>query len=227
MSAPIIDLSARVSDVSFSPPVALAQKQVLNVGAGPIAVRGLHPGFDRSRWREIRLDIDWRAKPDLVGSVVAMQDLVEDASIDAVWCSHSLEHLAAHDVVTALRECRRILKPDGFALVTSPDLSAIAKLICDQGVDEMAYMSPAGPITPLDMLFGHGPSIKDGSVFMAHKTGFTVESLGRRAAEAGFAEARVASGSAFDLWALLMMPESDASAILAPFHMTNVGLMFG
>src|SRR5665213_540831 len=40
------------------------------------------------------------------------------------------------------------------------------------------YTSPAGPITPLDMLFGHSDSIASGHLYMAHKTGFTCASLG-------------------------------------------------
>ena len=85
-----------------------------------------------------------------------------------------------------LTEFKRVLKPDGFALVTSPDLEAVASLILDRGLDQVAYTSPAGPITPLDMLFGHSASIAGGYPAMAHKTGFTGASLGRRFVDAGF-----------------------------------------
>ena len=70
------------------------------------------------------------------------------------------------------------LKPDGFALITSPDLEAVASLILDHGLDHVAYTSPAGPITPLDMLFGHSASIARGSLSMAHKPDLPVHRWG-------------------------------------------------
>lgn len=202
-------------------------KRVLNVGSGPANAGRLHRGFESESWREIRLDIDPLVGPDLVGSITAMHDLVENASVDAIWCSHSLEHLYGHEVLPALQEFRRILKPDGFAMVTSPDLTAILDFALQTGLETVAYQSLAGPITAHDMLFGHGASIENGSVYMAHKTGFTIERLGRLATEAGFPEARIVSGGAFDLWALLMMPEADDGAVLADFEGTNIGQLFG
>ena len=69
-------------------------KRVLNVGSGPSSARQLHPVFSRDSWTEIRLDIDPLVKPDLVGSVTDMVQLVSSATLDAVWSSHSLEHFA-------------------------------------------------------------------------------------------------------------------------------------
>lgn len=202
------------------------KKVVLNIGSGPISADRLHLAFRSALWREIRLDIDPGAKPDVIGSITTMGSLVPHSSVDAIWCSHSLEHLYGHEVVPALAECRRILKPDGFALITSPDVMAIMRVILEEGLDSVAYVSPAGPITPLDMVFGHGDSIKRGNTFMAHKTGFTVDRLGKLATEAGFPEARVISGDAFDIWAILMMPEANARTVLPLFEGTNVGQMF-
>jgi predicted SAM-dependent methyltransferase len=205
----------------FSNP--LPRRRVLNVGAGSANAGKLHEGFNNEKWQETRLDIDPRTNPHLVGSVTAMTNIVPDSSFDAIWCSHVLEHLNAHDVITALRECHRVLRPDGFAVVTSPDLMAVARQVLAKGLDDVAYQSRSGPITALDMLFGHGASISAGHTFMAHKTGFTVERLGRLATEAGFSEARVAAGKAFDLWAVLTMPRTNSSEILASFGQTNVG----
>ena len=104
-------------------------KRVLNAGSGPHSSRKLHPAFVRDAWQEIRIDIDPRAKPDMVVSITDMKSSFEPESFDAIWSSHTLEHLYAHEVPIALAEFKRVLKPDGFALVTSPDLETVASLI--------------------------------------------------------------------------------------------------
>ena len=203
-------------------------RRVLNVGSGPARAGRLQEGFDPRFWTEVRLDVDPATRPDLIGSVLALSAVVPEASYDAIWCSHVLEHLYGHEVVPALEQFRRVLKPDGFAVVTSPDIMAVAQRIVARGVDDVAYVSPGGPIAPLDMLYGHGASIEAGNRFMAHRTGFTADRLGSLAARAGFAEARVACGTAFDVWAILMMPEADAATIHGVFANTKIGrLLFG
>jgi len=49
-------------------------------------------------------------------------------SFDAVYGSHVLEHLEPTGAARLLRECWRILKPDGIARIAVPDLEAIARL---------------------------------------------------------------------------------------------------
>ena len=187
-------------------------KRVLNAGSGPPANRHLHPIFLNGDWHEVRLDIDPQASPHLTGSVVDMTAIVPTQSFDAIWSSHSLEHLYGHEVPKALAEFTRVLKPDGFALVTSPDLEAVAALILERGLDHTAYVSQAGPITPHDMLFGHGASIARGHNFMAHNTGFTCASLGQLLADAGFPIVLV-KREQLDLWALALMQDADKEAI--------------
>ena len=189
------------------------RRRVLNTGSGPIENKRLHVGFNRANFEEVRLDIDAWVKPDLVGSIEDMRDIIPDASFDAVWSSHSLEHLYAHQVLPALREFWRILKPDGFAMITCPDLEAVAELLLAKGLDTPAYKSPAGPIAVIDMIFGHRASVAAGNKFMAHHTGFTAESLGALALAAGFAEAHIGRGPVFDLWAILTMPETSPDTL--------------
>ena len=105
-------------------------------------------------------------------------------------------------------------------------MDAIAKLLVSEDIESVAYLSPAGPIRLLDMIFGHGPSIEAGRVHMAHKTGFTADRLGRIATRAGFAEARVLEGENYDLWAALMMPKAELSVLAAFFEGTNVAALF-
>jgi SAM-dependent methyltransferase len=177
-----------------------------------VSGRQLHPAFRTDCWQEVRFDIDPHVKPDIVGSITDMSELIPSQSFDGVWSSHSLEHLYAHEVLAALSEFRRILKADGFALITAPDIESIASMILEHGLDYVAYTSPMGPITLHDMLFGHTASIERGSVFMAHNTGFTCGSLGQHLLDAGFPVV-LAKREGFALWALALMEEADKSAI--------------
>jgi SAM-dependent methyltransferase len=189
------------------------RRRVLHVGCGPRGETKLHPAFRGAGWSEIRLDIDQRVEPDVVGSMVDMRAAVADGGMDAIWSSHNIEHLHAHEAKQALAEFRRVLRPDGFVLITCPDVVAIARLIVDGRFDQPAYASPAGPISPSDMLWGHRASLAAGNVFMAHRMGFSRESLGYALADAGFAEAWCCCGDGYDLWAVGFMRDADRVAI--------------
>lgn len=180
------------------------EQLVLNVGCGYPPRTRLHPVFQTDEWRELRLDIDPAVKPDICCSMTEMTP-VATAAVDAVWSSHNLEHLHRHEVPLALREFCRVLRPGGMLLLTLPDLQRVAELVAADTLEETAYMSPSGPITPLDMIFGHTASLAQGRVFMAHKTGFTATSLQRLLAEAGFV-AIALRRSPFDLWARAHKP---------------------
>lgn len=51
-----------------------------------------------------------------------------DASFDAVYHSHLLEHLPRDRALPFLRECRRVLRPGGILRLAIPNLEAIARL---------------------------------------------------------------------------------------------------
>jgi hypothetical protein len=175
-------------------------RTVLHVGCGPRMVGVLHPLFRAPGWTEVRLDIDPSVAPDIVASIVDMEG-VQSSSVDAVWSSHNLEHLYPHEVLPALTEFFRVLNSDGFALITVPDLECVAELVAAGRLLDPAYNSPAGPITPLDMLFGHRASLARGNLFMAHHTGFSAKSLSLALLQAGFKGVKVERCD-FALWAI-------------------------
>lgn len=178
-------------------------RTVLHVGAGhPDNRAPLPAGFQSPDWKELRLDIDPANKPDIVGSMLDMSP-VADASVDAVYSSHNIEHVYAHEVPVVLKEFLRVLKPDGFLVVTCPDLQTVAQLIAEDKLTDAAYQSPAGPITPLDILYGYRPALAQGNHFMAHKCGFTLKVLLATLQGNGFAAAAgKRRPQAFDLWAV-------------------------
>jgi SAM-dependent methyltransferase len=180
----------------------------LNVGCGPASPLKLHAAFRTPEWIETRFDIEPSVRPDILGSIVDMAE-IGSGTYDALWSSHNIEHIHTFEVPIALREFRRVLKDNGFTLITCPDIEPVAQLIVDGLLEEAAYVSPAGPITPLDMLFGHSASVARGHVSMAHNTGFTVDRLGKALVAAGFQEVRVVKGRGYDLWALAAVTTLD------------------
>lgn len=185
---------------------------VLHVGCG-VYTREKLPSVFRAGWREIRLDIDPEVRPDLVASITDMH-VIPDGMIDAVYSSHNIEHLYPHEVPLALREVRRVLKSTGFALITLPDLQEVARYVAEGKLEDPLYMSPMGPIAPLDILYGHRPSLAGGNAFMAHRTGFIGETLGAALINAGFAAALVQRNqSAFCLTAVAFRSRPDGEQV--------------
>ena len=172
--------------------------RLLHVGCGHAKPERLPPVF--RGWDEIRLDVDASVEPDLVTSMTDIGGIA-DASVDAIWSSHNLEHLESHEVPLALREWRRVLRPAGIAFMTLPDLAQVAKLVAEDAINKPIYESPAGPIAPLDIMFGHRRSVEAGNRYMAHRTGFTTDHLGEALMDAKFVEADVWT-THLTLWAV-------------------------
>jgi SAM-dependent methyltransferase len=175
-------------------------KTVLHVGCGVHTPDKLHETFRGPDWKEIRLDINPRVQPDIIASITAMEG-VADASCDALYSSHNLEHLHPHEVPQALSEFRRVLKPCGFALITLPDLQQVAECIAAGQEESPVLMTNKGPITPLDILYGFRPFLAAGNLFMAHNFAFTSTTLEKALRDAGFAHVAVERDGAFNLWA--------------------------
>jgi predicted O-linked N-acetylglucosamine transferase (SPINDLY family) len=190
------------------PGAPVTRKTVLHVGCGQADIRSL-PAYFRKRWKEIRLDIDPDAQPDILGSALDMS-AVPTGSADAVYSSHMLEHLYAHELPVALAEMKRVLKADGFLVVTVPDLQTVARMIAEDQLLNTAYESPAGPIAPFDMVYGHRGYMSSGKLYMAHRGGFTLSTLIDALKGAGFAAVTGKRREpAFDLW-VLSLPEPMA-----------------
>jgi len=195
----------------------VADYKVLHVGCGPYIETKLHEVFRVPGWSEVRLDIDPKVNPDIVCSITDMA-VIPSASHDAVWSSHNVEHLYWHEVGMAFGEFARVLKPTGFVFITMPDLQAVARFAADDKLTDPLYHSPKGPITPLDIIYGHRGSIAEGNQFMAHRTGFSARSLAQALRQSGFSHVEIMRGKIYDLWALayLRQPPQGALRFTAP-----------
>ena len=193
-------------------------KTFLHVGCGPKYKNQTTREFDSPEWVEMRLDIDATVKPDVVGTMTDMS-AVPTGSVQAVFSSHNIEHLYPHEVPLALSEFLRVLSDDGFVVITCPDLQSVCQLVADDKLTEPAYVSPAGPISPLDILYGHRPPMARGNLFMSHRCGFTRKVMSATLQASGFKSvAALARPNHYDLWAVAtkaLMEESDLRALAA------------
>ena len=127
-------------------------------GADPVGVEVAEAALERARRNVPGADLRL-LEPD--GSVP-----LEHGSVDLVWCSEALEHVA--DVGQALLEARRVLRPGGRLLVTVPFHGrAKAVAIALARFDE--HFDPQGQ----------------------HLRFFTCRSLARALADAGFDDLRI------------------------------------
>jgi predicted SAM-dependent methyltransferase len=207
-------------DESGALSAAGSERMLLHVACGHATINTLPvSGFRDLGWQEVRLDADPSVQPDVVGSMVDMS-AVPDGFADAIYSSHGIEHLYWHDVPRALAEFYRVLKDDGFAVITCPDLQAAAQMIAEDRLFETAYPSPAGPITPFDILYSYRPFVAANPEWMSHHCGFTLTTLNAVLREAGFPLVygfRRAGG--FDLWVLASKsPRSEAEMAAMAEH---------
>lgn len=161
-------------------------KTILHVGCGPQNKSHLR-GFNTAEWNELRFDIDQSVTPDITGTLTDMS-AVATGSVDALYSSHNIEHLAPHEVPIAVREFHRVLADDGFAIILCPDLQRVAEAVLADRMFEPLYVSSAGPVSAMDMIYGHIAFTADGNEYQTHKCGFTASTLSGVFLQYGFAK---------------------------------------
>lgn len=162
--------------------------RILHVGCGYSDV--LPSWFDD--WEQVRLDIDANVKPDVVASMLNMGEI---GKFNALYNSHTLEHIYPHEVEIALSEYKRVLCDDGFVMTYVPDLEGIS------ATDEVLFTSAVGDICGSDLIYGYRKYVR-GNPYMAHHTGFVSETLKKAFIDAGFEAVNVERASDHNLFAI-------------------------
>ena len=106
-------------------------------------------------------------------------------SFDGIYSSHTLEHFEFYDVYNILSEFNRVLKKGGLAVLYVPDMEQVFE-IAKSDLEEMLYISEAGIVSPIDIIWGMREAIKQGKEHMTHKTGFTQKSIEKKLSVMGF-----------------------------------------
>ncbi len=168
--------------------LAIARDKVIDV---------LHVGCGSSHipdWlgeaRETRMDVNPDCKPDIVGDMTALGEI---GSYELVYCSHALEHLCPRDVMKALGEFHRVLRPNGATMIFVPDLEDI------KPTWDPVYMSELGPICGHDMYYGHTAQ-SEINPHMRHLSGFVQHTLESALRNSGFREVVVRRMPGYNLF---------------------------
>jgi hypothetical protein len=168
---------------------------LLHAACGPATLTDI-PIANFKDWDEVRLDIDDRYDPDIVGNIcdwTGWRDRAgggfpfgerEKDGFDAVYCSHALEHLHLFDISKALTSFRTVITRTGFVCVFVPNFQAACRWIAE-GKTERMYDAPCGPIYAHDVVFGHS-GMTYGNPHMQHRSGLTPELLRGLLLGAGF-----------------------------------------
>ncbi len=174
-------------------------KSIFHVGSGPASKGPRTLGFTGDERQEIRLDIGPSVNPDINASITDLTEIAP-SSVDAVLSLHNIEHLFPHE-------------------------APVAAYIKGNSLDSVAYMSGMGPITPLDFLYGHNALIRNGNVYMAHRTAFTKDTLQKALMNSGFRTAlTLAKPAQFEIWAIASKGEQKRETMLelAAGHIPSV-----
>jgi len=86
----------------------------------------------------LNTDVNPDPSPDLGGIVFldAKKPFpIEDGTFDYVFLEHVIEHVQFNEGLSLLRECHRILKPDGRIRIATPDLETLIQLHTTQKTD--------------------------------------------------------------------------------------------
>ena len=200
---------------SFNTMTNTAPKILLNVGAGhPKSGARIPDAFQSAEWKEVRLDIDPANEPDVIGTMLDMS-AVANESADALYSSHTIEHLYPNEIPQAMKEFLRVLKPQGYAVITCPDLQAAAEMIAQDKLMDTAYTTGSGMVvTPFDIVYSHREYTGRDKPYMAHHCGFTLKVLNGTLRSNGFASVagkRRARG--LDLWVVATKQQMDEGAL--------------
>ena len=95
--------------------------------------------------------------------------LVKTGSVDAVHSAYNIDHIYPHEVPVALKEFHRVLNDDGIVFIRCPDLQTVCEAVVKDKLLETLYDSPAGPISPIDIMFGNRQEIAGGLKYMTKK----------------------------------------------------------
>lgn len=189
--------------------------QVLHIGCGRQSFGGVAAKvFNPANYQEVRVDIDVSVKPDIVASMTNLS-MISNESVDGIYSSHNLEHLYPHEVSIAAREFFRILSTKGVVLITLPDIEQVARSIIEVGLENPLFQAGPNSIAALDILYGFRPAMARGNSYMAHRMGFTSNTLANYFVQAGFRQVEVQPDGAWNLWAIAYKNKPDQHFQLA------------
>ena len=198
-------VSAIEEKIALAPPV---QQTFLQINAGGQITGETLPLFRSTEWSNA--SPAWIDDLQPIGQGDHALSSGNGKSIQAIFLNHYLPCCYTHEVPALLNHCLTSLSDTGFLIITCPDFITIAHEILAYGLTHPSYSSAAGPIAPIDMIFGHRPTLAEGHTAMAHHSGYTQSSLVALLSEAGFKSVRaLARPEQFELVAVATKAETN------------------
>ena len=84
------------------------------------------------------IDIDAKAKPDILGDAVVELSKLDDDSLKKIVSHHFIEHISLTDAEQLLEICYKKLKKDGVLITEFPDMKARCRRVAD-GEDDAIW----------------------------------------------------------------------------------------
>jgi len=107
LAAALLKMGARRKLAARRPPIRLC----LGSGLSPIP-----------EWVNIDLRLGADVVLDLASGIPAASE-----SVDSIYSEHLIEHFSLEDGMALMRECRRVLRPDGILRIATPDLASLTQ----------------------------------------------------------------------------------------------------
>lgn len=157
-------MCARWRHFLLPPRYPRTNKRLIHLGCGSIDARGY-------------INVDIRRRPHIhhVHDVTKLE-MFSDGFADLIYACHVLEHLSFRELLTVLKEWRRVLKCGGILRVSVPDFDRILNIYADYRTIDAV----------IPMLLGN-----QDYEFNYHKSIFNAAYLERLLKQAGFREVRM------------------------------------
>lgn len=150
----------------------------LVIGCGPLPIHPYHKQFIDDSW----VLIDLYVKHPKIIKMDARKLEYPALSVEEIYSSHLLEHLAKKEILPTLKEWFRVLKKGGRLRLNVPDFNWAVK--CFLGRKKSKYFNTKEKI--LEIFYG---SQEHEGEF--HKTGFTKKILKEYLVKAGFKKIKI------------------------------------
>lgn len=125
----------------------------------------------------VNIDANFQRKTDYLLDVRAGLPF-PDGSMEFIYSCHMLEHLHLTEAMRLLRECHRVLKPEGYMRLTLPDFEFVFRIL--EGAEESHF--------PRRFRSRHGQAINFLFCDGQHKYGFSKEVVEELALDLGFSK---------------------------------------
>jgi len=185
------------------------KKCFLHIGSGIQDVRKIPPQLRGAEWLEIRLDPRTQVSPDIVAPIHNLS-MIPDNALDAVWLPHVLPRLYASQVMTFLKECRRVLKAGGSLVGTFFNFSTLSRMGVEDKLEDSSLKCIMGNLTAHEMIFGPIRNLSQAEIEMsAFHSGYTMRALGKLLIKQQFQRVQMRFED-YDVWLLAHKPVEGA-----------------